>query len=79
MTEEEVLRLIRKELREVLEDANSLSRQGSSGFGTSKVDMSAGAGTPTEYLVQAVHERQRRNDPQGFTPELAIRKAARDD
>ena len=63
MTEEEVLRLIRKELREVFETANNLSRQGSSGFGTSTADMSTGAGMPTEYLVQAIQERQRRNEP----------------
>ena len=63
MTEEEVLRLIREELREVFEDANNLSRQGSSGFGTSTADMASGAGTPTEYLIQAVQERQQRNKP----------------
>lgn len=63
MTEEEIRRLVRKELREVFEDANKLSRQGSNGFGTSTKDMSAGAGTPTEYLVQAVLARQQREKP----------------
>ncbi len=54
MSEEEIRQLVRKELREVFEDANNLSRQGRNGFGTSTKDMSSGGGTATEYLVQAV-------------------------
>jgi hypothetical protein len=63
MTEEEIRQLIRKELREVFEDAHNLSRQGSNGFGTSTKDMSTGGGTPTEYLVQAILRREQTNKP----------------
>jgi hypothetical protein len=63
MTEEEIRQLVRKELREVFEDANNLSRQGRNGFGTSTKDMSSGGGTATEYLVQAVLKRQQTNKP----------------
>jgi hypothetical protein len=59
VTEQEVLELIRRELLAILEKANELSRQGdkSSGFGTSEMDMSAGRGTITEYLIQVARER----------------------
>jgi hypothetical protein len=57
------LQLIRKELLEVFKEANNLSRQGSSGFGTSVTDMSSGHGTPTEYLVQAIQKRQQDSKP----------------
>ena len=62
MTEEEIRQLVRKELLEVFEDANNLSRQGGNGFGTSTTDMSIGGGTPTEYLIQAIQERQQINN-----------------
>jgi hypothetical protein len=64
MTEEAILQLIRQELKEVFEDANNLSKQGHGGFGTSASDMSKGGGTPTEYLIQAIEERQQKNRPQ---------------
>lgn len=64
MSEEEILRLIRRELREVFEGANSLSRQGQGGFGTSTTDMSRGGGTPTEYLIQALEARQQKERPE---------------
>ena len=59
MTEQEVLKLVRRELLEVFEEANARSRQGSSGggFGTSAADMSSGKGAPTEYLIQTLRER----------------------
>jgi hypothetical protein len=63
VTEEEILQLIRKELREVFEAANNLSRQGHGGFGTSTTDMNTGGGTPIEYLVQVIQERQRKSKP----------------
>jgi hypothetical protein len=61
VTEEEVLQLIRNELREIFEDANNLSKKGHGGFGTSATDMSKGGGTPIEYLVQAIEERQQKD------------------
>jgi hypothetical protein len=59
MSEEGILRLVRRELLEVFEEADKRSRQGSSaaGFGTSEIDMSAGRGTPTEYLAEVVRKR----------------------
>jgi hypothetical protein len=67
MTEQEVLELIRKELLEIFQDANDRSRQGGKGvgFGTSETDMSAGRGTPTEYLLQAARERLRGGEKEG--------------
>ena len=60
MTEEAILQLIRKELREVFEEANKLSKQGHGGFGTSATDMSKGGGTAIEYLAQAIESRQQK-------------------
>lgn len=57
------MELVRRELLEIFEEANTRSRQGSSGggFGTSAADMSSGKGAPTEYLVQALRERMERS------------------
>jgi hypothetical protein len=59
MSEEEILRLIRRELLEVFEEADKRNRQGgaAAGFGASEKDMTAGRGTPTEYLAQVVRQR----------------------
>ena len=77
MTEEEVRGLIREELLEIFEEANERSRQGSAGFGTSTTDMTAGRGTPTEYLVQVIRERVGPTASRGAKSERAAEKKAR--
>ena len=68
MTEEQIREIIRKEMLEIFEEAYNRSRQGSgsAGFGTSQVDMAAGRGTATEYLLQVIRERVVRSAPGGI-------------